>query len=1089
MKLNFRQGLISFQQAGSIPQYLAPSSTAGYIDLVVSPMPFVATIAHGSSDYLLKFDATVVAAWGPMQAGLDNYLVIEQNVINGSVTYSTTTIEPIASLTEPAGIPGRLWFDLNESVMKTRNNDNTKWLATPKLVVGRVVGGNVNQIESHTAGSTILPNTPSSPGFILLDTALRPIRTQAGEMLTSDSPVRVQSTAGSAGVLTNPVNDFVAVRAAEPIPALSLVCLSGTDSIVLASSNPALLTLKTPLGIVETALAMNEVGTVTQAGEITSDSWSWAEADHGKPLYCGYSGELTLTRPASVQAFRVGYIKNANTILFEVDSETLAQVVSSPGSIISGTPPISAVTALNGLGEVVTTISMLPATSAQNGYMTSAQATTLDGLDGRLTTAESDIVTLSTTKADLGHTHTVADVTSLQSIIDTLNADIAAKMPKVVGGVLGNFAALAADGSVADSGFAASAFAAAAHAHTIADVTNLQTVLNGKADLGHAHAITDVTDLQNQLDLRAFVNHTHAIANVTGLQTALDGKAAIGHSHVLLDVDGLVEELDARALLVHAHAITDVTGLQLALDGKAAVAHAHIITDVTGLQTALDAKAETTHTHVIGDVTGLQTALDGKAAVAHLHEIADVNNLQLALDSKAASTHTHVIADTTGLQLALDAKADVAHAHVISNVTGLQAELDARAPITHLHEIADVNNLQLALDGKAAASHVHLAANISDFDEAVDDRVSALLTAGTNITLSYNDVAGTLTINSTASGGGSTLTVGAGTYSFGDGIISVNELDTPVSNIMLDAHFLVTPSSDANYTNGQPVSVFVPQRLNISHINNLAQVVNDIKYPRTLTGVPGENTSPSTIIFNDLFTTAVSGTFNEKVTIGIASNFSNLTVTNGSLTSTGVTSITVGSGLTLTSGGAGAVTITANAVSGGSLTVDGLPDGPIPSVTSITFDGSVEVFDDTGGAITVSIPPILSPSAPIKPAPMTAGGGVATTFDFGSAAHHNLHYRSTAATTLTVTVQPDSFFTGTDLYYDNNFNPTAPGPMPTGGTAIFGKHAAGNIVFVAGSGVTINYPDTLTLSKLHGKATLIKVGPNEYDLEGHLDTV
>lgn len=79
MKLNFRQGLISFQQAGSIPQYLAPSSTAGYIDLVVSPMPFVATIAHGSSDYLLKFDATVVAAWGPMQAGLDNYLVIEQN--------------------------------------------------------------------------------------------------------------------------------------------------------------------------------------------------------------------------------------------------------------------------------------------------------------------------------------------------------------------------------------------------------------------------------------------------------------------------------------------------------------------------------------------------------------------------------------------------------------------------------------------------------------------------------------------------------------------------------------------------------------------------------------------------------------------------------------------------------------------------------------------------------------------------------------------------------------------------------------------------------------------------------------------------
>lgn len=40
--------------------------------------------------------------------------------------------------------------------------------------------------------------------------------------------------------------------------------------------------------------------------------------------------------------------------------------------------------------------------------------------------------------------------------------------------------------------------------------------------------------------------------------------------------------------------------------------------------------------------------------------------------------------------------------------------------------------------------------------EAVDDRVAALLQAGTNITLNYNDVANTLTINSTASGASGT---------------------------------------------------------------------------------------------------------------------------------------------------------------------------------------------------------------------------------------------------------------------------------------------------------------------------------------------
>ena len=47
-----------------------------------------------------------------------------------------------------------------------------------------------------------------------------------------------------------------------------------------------------------------------------------------------------------------------------------------------------------------------------------------------------------------------------------------------------------------------------------------------------------------------------------------------------------------------------------------------------------------------------------------------------------------------------------------------------------------------------------MASTITQYtDEQVDDRVASLLTEGTNITLSYNDAAGTLTINSTASGG------------------------------------------------------------------------------------------------------------------------------------------------------------------------------------------------------------------------------------------------------------------------------------------------------------------------------------------------
>jgi len=41
------------------------------------------------------------------------------------------------------------------------------------------------------------------------------------------------------------------------------------------------------------------------------------------------------------------------------------------------------------------------------------------------------------------------------------------------------------------------------HTHVIADVTNLQTSLDGKASTMHTHIITDVTGLQSQLDLKA----------------------------------------------------------------------------------------------------------------------------------------------------------------------------------------------------------------------------------------------------------------------------------------------------------------------------------------------------------------------------------------------------------------------------------------------------------------------------------------------------------------------------------------------------------------------------------------------------------
>lgn len=158
--------------------------------------------------------------------------------------------------------------------------------------------------------------------------------------------------------------------------------------------------------------------------------------------------------------------------------------------------------------------------------------------------------------------------------------------------------------------------AAAAPVQSVAGKTGAVTLAKSDVGLSSVDDTSDAskpisTATQTALDGKAAAMHGHAIADVTGLQTALDGKQASG----------------SYAAASHSHAISDVTGLQTALDGKAASPHAHAVADVTGLQTALDGKAAATHGHAIADVTGLQTALDGKAASTHTHGAADISGL------------------------------------------------------------------------------------------------------------------------------------------------------------------------------------------------------------------------------------------------------------------------------------------------------------------------------------------------------------------------------------------------------------------------------------------------------------------------------
>ena len=154
-------------------------------------------------------------------------------------------------------------------------------------------------------------------------------------------------------------------------------------------------------------------------------------------------------------------------------------------------------------------------------------------------------------------------------------------------------------------------FPPSAHIHAIADVTNLQTALDGKASSVHGHSIAEVTGLQTALDAKA--GSTHAGAHVTGGPDKIRDASA--------SQDGLMTAAQASKLDgIQSGAEVNVNADWNAATGDAAIlnkpatfppsVHGHAISDVSGLQTALDGKAASVHTHAIADVTGLQTLLD-----------------------------------------------------------------------------------------------------------------------------------------------------------------------------------------------------------------------------------------------------------------------------------------------------------------------------------------------------------------------------------------------------------------------------------------------------------------------------------------------
>ena len=344
----------------------------------------------------------------------------------------------------------------------------------------------------------------------------------------------------------------------------------------------------------------------------------------------------------------------------------------------------------------------------------------------------SDIADLQTTlngKAASSHNHSAADLTSGTLPLERLaTSGIGAGTYRSV--TVDKYGRVTAGSNPTTlSGYGITDAAAKTHGHTISEITDLQTTLNGKAASSHTHNSADINSLDaSKLTGTISIDRLPKGALERCVVVANDtARFALTSDEVQLGDTVKVTATSKMYFVVNTSKLNSNDGYEEYIVGTAAaVAWSGVTSKPTTLSGfgITDAAAKT-HNHVISDITDLQTTLDGKAASGHKHSAADLTSGTLAAERLATSgvtagTYRSVTVDKYGRVTAG------------TNPTTLSGYgiTDAAAK-THTHAISDITDLQTTLDGKAASSHTHSASDITSGTLAAARLATSGVTAGT----------------------------------------------------------------------------------------------------------------------------------------------------------------------------------------------------------------------------------------------------------------------------------------------------------------------------------------------------------------------
>ena len=291
------------------------------VDLNIVDSPAVITFSHYGANYIVEEDRTIVGAWGSGSIGSTNgplaqnqtqYLYWDIDLATGALTRGWTGLPWIYTTAEPLNPPNDLhWFDLNTNRMRVfrqpNPNSNGYWQDKIRVFAGIYHSNAILQI--YPIGSQVgITGGEYLAGNLLLGANNVPLKQSDGTFATTATQLIVQQTSGQ-----NVQFDAALIfgEASEEIPAFYLVTFQPGKRIGLARSSDY---YHFVCGIVTQELYQEEVGQVITNGIVRNDQWAFTQDQIGMPLFCGPTGQVTLTPPPVGVSQQIGTVYDVDSI-------------------------------------------------------------------------------------------------------------------------------------------------------------------------------------------------------------------------------------------------------------------------------------------------------------------------------------------------------------------------------------------------------------------------------------------------------------------------------------------------------------------------------------------------------------------------------------------------------------------------------------------------------------------------------------------------------------------------------------------------------------------------------------------------------